>query len=206
MHYFAYCVSYILWAVWSFAEGKLPPWGSMPPFVHESAWKCLIWIGPMLLLLKRSDGKWLVKPKEHHPFPWYATFIGLCLTAAFLHTAHILLVGIDVWGVFDPMWIWFSLSAALIEEIAFRGLLFNRQAAAGKVVLAALINGLLFALYHFPEFLLGQNLLALMGFRFWIIAVMGSMFSLAFARWKHLGMTIVIHFAWNMLCCWFALT
>lgn len=207
MHYIAYCLSYVLWAVWSLAGGKLLPQGLIPPFVLETVFKVLIWIGLPMLLLNCKAGKWRIHPKEmlRGSFPWRATFIGLCLTAAFLHTAHILMVGIDVWGIFDPMWIALSLSAAVIEEIAFRGLLFNRQASRGSSLPAAMVNGLLFALYHFPEFLLGHNLSALLGFRFWMITVMGCVFSLAFAEWKHLGMTILIHFVWNLLCHWFAL-
>jgi membrane protease YdiL (CAAX protease family) len=139
------------------------------------------------------------------PFPWLPTVVGLCLTAAFLHTAHILLSGFGTWGFFRPVYIWMSLSAAVIEELAFRGFLFNRQAAALRVRWAAMVNGLLFALYHFPEFLLGQNLGALLGLRFWVIAAAGFLFSMAFWKWKHLGMTVVIHFVWNMLCFWFAL-
>lgn len=206
MHYFAYCISYILWAKWSLMEGALLPSRLLPGFLCETAVKGLIWIGPILLLQKRSDDRWMVRPDSmlQKPFPWYATFIGLCLTVAFLHTAHIVLVGIDVWGIFDPMWIGLSLSAAIIEEIAFRGLFFNRQAADGRVIVPVIINGFLFAIYHFPEFLYGQNLQALLAPRFWLIVIMGMVFSLIFARWKHLGMTIVIHFVWNMLCFWFA--
>lgn len=139
------------------------------------------------------------------PFPWWPTLVGLCLTVAFLHTAHIILVGIGTWGIFQPFWIWVSLAAAVIEELAFRGVLFNRQAATMGVKWATLVNGLLFALYHFPEFLLGQNLSAIFGFRFWLLFGMGCIFSHVFAKWKHLGMVIGIHFVWNLLCYWFAL-
>lgn len=207
MHIFAYCLSYVMWSVWIWTEGVFLPSGTVAAFIMDTALKGLIWVGPMLPLLKCSDNHWLVHPDQMlcRPFPWYATFLGLCLTAVFLHTAHIVLVGIDVWGIFDPLWIGLSLAAAVIEEITFRGFLFNRQATSHSTVKAAVVNGLLFSIYHYPEFLLRQNFSALFGFRFWIIAVMGVVFSLGFARWKHLGMTIVIHFVWNMLCFWFAL-
>lgn len=207
MHYAAYFLSYVMWSVLSLTGGGFLPSGPLPPFVIETAIKALIWIGPMLLLLKRDSSQWLIRPGEmlRGPFPWFAAFVGLCLTAAFLHTAHIFMVGIGVWGIFDPMWIWLSLSAAVIEEVSFRGFLFNRQAAEGSFVRAAVINGLLFALYHYPEFLLGRELSAVLGFRFWVIAVMGFVFSMLFAKWKHLGLPMVIHFVWNLLCFWFAL-
>lgn len=206
MHYAAYCLSYAMWSVWSLAEGRFLPSGLVPPIVMEAALRTLIWIGPMLLLGYRKD-QWLIRPGKmlQGSFPWHAAFVGLCLTAVFLHTAHIVLVGIDVWGIFDPIWIWLSLSAAVIEEIAFRGFLFNWQAAKGGIVRTAVVNGLLFAVYHYPEFIVGRSLWAVFGFRFWMIAVMGFLFSVMFARWKHLGLTILIHFAWNLLCFWFAL-
>ncbi len=188
--------------------GKLPLPGLAASFAVGTVVKALVWLGPMLFFLLRKDEKWLIAPRDMFisPFPWLPSLVGLCLTAAFLHTMHILLVGIDTWGIFQPMWIFLSLGAALIEELAFRGFLFNRQAAAHGAIKAALINGLLFALYHFPEFIIGQNLHALLGLRFWVIAVMGYVFSMTFAKWKNLGMTMIIHFVWNMLCHWFAIS
>ena len=207
-YFLAYCLSYGIWAAWCLTEGRLLPSGLAASFIADTAVKAVIWLLPLSAFLLRRDTKWLISPRElfRAPFPWQATFIGLCLTAAYLHTMHILLVGIDVWGLFQPMWIYLSLSAAVIEEIAFRGLLFNLQAPALGVKKAAVVNGLLFAVYHYPEFLVGQNLTALLGYRFWMIAVMGAVFSLVFAKWKRLEMTLVIHFTWNMLCHWFALT
>ena len=207
MHVFVYCLSYLIWSVWCRTGELFLPSDPGLSFAVATAIKGLVWLAPLLLLLKNGDGGWLIRPDKmlRGPFPWYATFIGVCMTTAVLHTAHIVLVGIDVWGIFDPLWIGLSLSAAVIEEIVFRGILFNRQTAFSNKLSAALISGLLFAVYHYPEFLAGRNLSALLGFRFWFIAVMGTVFSLVFAKWKHLGMTIVIHFVWNMLCFWFVL-
>jgi membrane protease YdiL (CAAX protease family) len=161
----------------------------------------------MLPLVLRKDTRWLTEPKKMFSasFPWFPTLVSLCLAVAFLHTMHILLSGIDTWGVFQPMWFGHALAAAVIEELAFRGFLFNHQAAVCVVKKAAAINGILFAIYHFPEFLIGQNLMGLLSFRFWMIAVMGFLFSCTFAKWKHLGMPMLIHFVWNILCYWFAL-
>lgn len=92
-----------------------------------------------------------------------------------------------------------AVSAAVIEEIAFRGFLFNRQLPDIGVLPAAVYNGVLFALFHFPQFLIGQHLGALVSFRFWLIVAMGGIFSLSFFRWKNLGMNIVIHSYWNLL-------
>lgn len=206
-YFLAYCLSYGIWAAWCLTEGRLLSSGLAASFIADTAIKAVVWLLPLGLFFLRRDTQWLISPRElfHAPFPWQATLIGLCLAVAFLHTMHILLVGIDVWGLFQSMWIYSSFSAAVIEEIAFRGLLFNLQAPRLGVKKAALINGLLFVLYHYPEFLVGQNLTALLSYRFWMIAVMGTLFSLAFAKWKRLEMTLVIHFAWNMLCYWFAL-
>ena len=207
MHLFAYLLSYCLWAAWHLAGGILLPSAFPGGFVMDTAVKAVVWIAPAALLLKSNDD-WLISPKEMlwGPFPWFPTFICLCLTVAFLHTMHIVLVGIDKWGIYQPMWINMSMSAAIIEEIAFRGFLFNGQGARRRVQIAATCNGLLFAVYHYPQFVLGQDLSALISFRFWLLVVMGTFFSMAFAKWKNLTMTIVIHFVWNMLCFWFALT
>ena len=206
--FLAYCLSYGIWAAWHLTGGNLLPLGSAASFAGDTLMKAMIWLIPCGVFLLQRETNWLVPPRRMFaaPFPWQATFLGLCATTAFLHTMHIFLVGIDTWGIYQPMWIFMSLSAAVIEELSFRGLLFNMQAPLLGVRKAALANGLLFALYHFPEFLAGQNLMAIFGLRFWVIAVMGCLFSLAYAKWKHLGMTMVIHFVWDLLCHWFALS
>ena len=196
-----------MWATWSLSEGISLPTGVPATIAGRTVIKMLVWLGPAIPFVLKKDEEWLILPEElfKNKFPWLPTLTGVCLTAMFLHTMHIVLVGIGTWSVFRPIYVFLSFSAAVIEEFAFRGFLFNRQAVAAGVKTAAFMNGLLFALYHFPEFLAGENLSALFGFRFWMIAVMGCMFSLLFSRWKHLGMTIVIHFFWNLLCYWFAL-
>ena len=205
MYWIAYGLSYALWAVLHLTGEYPPSLGFAVPLTVETVLKSLVWIGPMLIVfLKYGEPLVPLRQTFRKPFPWYPTLIGLCLTVVLLHTAHIFISGIDTWGIFSPMWIWLSLSAAVIEEIAFRGLLFNGQAASMGVGKAAALNGVLFAFYHFPELILGQNLSAAFGLRFWVIAVAGWGFSLAFAKWKHLGMTVVIPFVWNMLCHWFA--
>lgn len=207
MHFVAYAFSYIIWSAWSLTEGKFLPSGVLPSFAVDTAIKAAVWLWPMVWCLLRKDEKWLITPRGMFslPFPWFPALVGLCLTTAFLHTMHIVMTGIDTWGIFQPMWIFMSLAAAVIEEFAFRGFLFNRQAAAYGTVKAAILNGLLFAVYHYPSFLIAQNLQAVFGLRFWLIAVMGFIFSTTFAKWKNLGMTILIHFVWNLLCFWFAL-
>lgn len=206
--FLAYCLSYGIWAAWRLTEGAFLPSGLAASFIAETLLKTMIWVLPIGICALWKEKKWLVSPGELSaaPFPLQATFMSLCLTTAFLHTMHILLVGLDTWGLYQHLWIWEALSAALIEELVFRGLLFNLQAPTMGVKKAAVVNGLLFALYHFPEFLAGQNFIAVLGLRFWVITVMGTLFSLAFAKWKRLEMTIVIHFVWNMLCQWFALS
>ena len=207
MHLLAYGLSYIMWAAWRLTAGVFLPSGLAASFVMDTAVKAAIWIGPILFVMCRNRRELI--PLRHFfrtPFPWFPTLSGLCLSAAFLHTAHVFLSGIDTWGIFRPMWICLALSAAVIEEIAFRGLLFNGQALRYGSEKAAIMNGALFAIYHYPEFIVGQNLTAVFGLRFWVITVMGVVFSLTFAKWKNLTMNMVIHFVWNMLCFWFALT
>ena len=201
-----FIVSYFLWFLWT-QLGELPPAGLYLSFAAETGAKALIWLSPAVVLLLRRDKKWLVLPRAlfSPPFPWLPTLVGLCGTAAFLHTARLAWVGSGTWGILQPIHILMALAAAVIEELAFRGFFFNRQAAAWSVKYAAPLNGLLFAVYHFPEFLAGQNLGSLLGFRFWMILGMGWIFSVTFAKWKHLGMVMLIHFVWNVLCFWFAL-
>lgn len=206
MHFLAYCLSYIIWAAWHLTGGISLPLGLAASFAIDTAAKALIWIVPAYLVFRKCECRLIGLGETFQtPFPWYPTLIGLCLTAAFLHTAHIFLSGIDTWGIFHPIWIFASLSAALIEEISFRGFLFNGQAALYGTTKAAVLNGIMFAVYHYPEWIIGQNLSAVFGLRFWVIFVMGAVFSLTFAKWKNLTMNIVIHFTWNMLCFWFAL-
>ena len=194
--------------MWSLAGEYFP----LPELVHSFAFntaaKAIIWLAPFLFAFRKRDGRWLVSPRLGFtsPFPWAPFFAGVCLIVAFLHTMHILLLGIDVWGMFQPIWIFTALAAAVIEELAFRGYLFNRQAAVIGAFKAAIINGFLFAFYHFPELIIARNLLAVLSLRFWVIVVMGLIFSMAFAKWKNLLMTMLIHFTWNMLCYWFALS
>lgn len=204
----SYCISYVIWAVWCLAEGTILPPGPYAAFAVKTVITVAVWLGPMVFFLLRRDDRWILSPWQLFaaPFPWLPLLAGLCIAACFLHTAHIILVGVNVWAIFQPIYVWISLAAAVVEELAFRGCFFNRQAAVHGVVKAALLNGVLFAVYHYPEFLVGRNLNAVFGFRFWMIAVMGVVFSCAFARWKHLGMTMVIHFVWNLLCFWFVLS
>ena len=204
MHLFAYGLSYLIWAAWHLTGGITLPLGPAACVALETIVKALVWILPILLVRKNRQ---LIPMLQafRTPFPWYPTVVGLCMTAAFLHTAHIFLSGIDTWGVYQSYWIYGSLTAAVIEEIAFRGLLFNKQAADYGTRKAAVCNGIMFAVYHYPEFIIGQSLSAVFGLRFWVITLMGIVFSLTFAKWKNLTMNIVIHFVWNMLCFWFAL-
>lgn len=191
----------MFWAAWCLQGGNFLPAGITAAIVEASVVKLLIWIGPAIPFFLRSDEQWYIQPvlMFKNPFPGLPTLIGACFATAFLHTVRISSVGINVWGSLTPTLIILSLSAAVVEELAFRGFYFNRQATTIGTQKAAILNGMLFALYHFPEFLAGRNFDAILGFRFWMIVAVGCIFSLAFAKWKHLGMTIIIHFSWNLL-------
>jgi len=205
--FLSYSISYVIWSIWSLVGGEILPPRFIPAFIFDFVIKLIIWIGPPVWALWKNDHTWYIRPTVamRGDFPYLPTVIGVCLTAVFLHTVHILTVGIQTWGIMLPLYVMISLSAAVMEEITFRGFYFNKLAPIYGVSKAALLSGLLFALYHFPEFLFGRNLESLFGMRFWLITLMGLFFALAFARWKHIGMTIVIHFIWNLLCFWFAL-
>ena len=204
--FLVYLLSYVIWSVWRLGNNPL---GGYKGIVFEYAVVMpLVWIGPAvpLLLKKHAESQWLIPPREmmRGRFPWLPALTGLCLSAMFLHTVHIFGVGIRTWGIFEASQILLSLSAAVVEEIVFRGVLFNQQAVKLGIYRAAALNGILFAIYHFPRLLIGQEWLALIGFRFWLIVMTGSIFSVVFAKWRHLGVTMVIHFGWNMMSYLFA--
>lgn len=205
-YFLAYCLSYGIWAAWCLMGGWFHSLGPAVSLAWERIMKAIIWIVPLLsVYLKDSEKLIPIRQSFRTSFPWHPTVIGVCMSVVFLHTAHIFLSGIRTWGVYQPIWLYLSLFAAVTEEIIFRGLLFNGQALVYSTGKAAIFNGIMFAVYHFPEFLAGQNLTAVFGLRFWVIAIMGTILSLTFAKWKNLPMVIVIHFIWNMLCFWFAL-
>ena len=108
--------------------------------------------------------------------------------------------------VWENIFLLFSISAGVIEEISFRGLLFNRLAPAIGIFPAAMMNGLMFALFHYPTLLIGQGFTQILSSRGLMLLCVGTIFSLAFARWKNLWLLIIVHSIWNVLTYLFALS
>lgn len=166
----------------------------------------LIWIVPWLPLLRQQEG-WLVSAEEmFHVPPTVPLVACLCLATAFLHTLRLLTGNGNTIVFFDVFFLYLAVLAGITEEIAFRGLLFNRQAAAIGVSGAVILNGVLFALYHFSQIFWGEGVGELFGARGLLLFVMGMLFSMAFSRWHSLTLTIIVHTVWNFLAYSFSLT
>ena len=123
----------------------------------------------------------------------------LCLSTAFLYTLRLLngLQGSFVF--FDPMFLVLSLSAGVLEELGFRGGLFRLYETAMGFWTAALLNGALFTLFHYPELILGGSWLRLVSLRALLIFAMGVVFCWMFHKWRNLALNMTVHTVWNVL-------
>ena len=198
--YFAIYLSLCLcWSAWSLLV--VPQIASWSGFLWlNTLIKCLLWVSPFLLaLLSKKDG-WLEPPGRMFctSFP-FIPFLGmLCGTVCFLYTVRVFHGLQNTYVLWDWNFLLFAVSAGLIEELFFRGFLFNRMGNALGVLPGAMINGLLFALYHFP----GVICLDFSGFfslRLLVLVAVGVLFCLAFARCKNLWLTILVHSIWNLI-------
>lgn len=200
-----YLALYAIWSLWQiYAERTLSNqiiWGSIGSILIKG----VIWTTPMFLLWKREG--WLVQPSKAFisSFPWLPCFGMLCATVCFLYTVRIAAGRQNAILFWEPIFLLFSISAGVIEEIAFRGILFNRLAPAIGIRPAAMMNGLMFALFHYPGLLLGRGWIQLVSPRLLMLLCVGTLFSLAFARWKNLWLLIIVHSFWNILSHMFAL-
>lgn len=204
-----YVTVYVLWSLWRRWGGALLPPGAGSALLEAVAVKNMIWLAPFLPVLRdrREDG-WLILPWQLFatPFPKLACLTLLCVSAVFLHTVRIASGSLNTIVLFDPVFVILSLCAGMTEEFMFRGILFNRQAAVLGVARAAALNGLLFALIHYPGLVWGQEWRELVSFRTLLIFVMGVLFCLALARWKNLALTMTVHTVWNILSYWLGLS
>ena len=194
-----YIGMYAAWSLWQiFAQPLLIGPGWIPSLLNIAV-KALIWLGP-LVFYRKAQG-WKIAPREMFtsPFPWFGCLAMVCGSVAFLQTVRILSGRMDSHLIWDPIFILFSASAGVIEEISFRGFIFNRQAAFAGMLPAALINGMLFAVFHYPSWIIGQGFLLFFTWRFWMLVVVGILFSMAFAKWKNIWLTIAVHTFWNLL-------
>lgn len=170
------------------------PAGVATAILDSVVLKALIWLAPFLLFRTRLRSKAFF----HAPFPWLPCLILLCASAAFLHSLRILNGLLNTHVVFDPMFIVFSLSAGVIEELSFRGGFFNLQEEAYGFWPAALINGVMFTLFHYPTLLLGhwQELVSL---RSALIFAMGVLFCWMYKKWRNLALNMTVHTVWDIL-------
>lgn len=204
-----YLLLLLLWSLWRQWGAALLPPGAGSAVLESVVIKNLIWLLPLLpVVLRGKEGDWLIPPRRLFaaPFPWLPCVVLLCASAVFLHTVRIISGNGNTIVFFEPVFVLLSLCAGVTEELVFRGYLFNRQAAALGVPWAAALNGLLFALIHYPGLLWGQGWGVLISLRTLLIFAMGVLFCLAFARWKNLALTMTVHTVWNILSYWFGLS
>lgn len=200
-----YLGMYAIWSLWQIYAKPISFPGTNWGIYGSVFVKGVIWTTPMFLIWKLEG--WLVQPSKafSSPFPWLPCFGMLCATVCFLHTIRIIVGRQNTVVVWEHVFLLFSISAGVIEEIAFRGVLYNRLAPAVGIIPAAMMNGLMFALFHYPRLLIGQGWIQMFSARCLMLFFVGTIFSLAFARWKNLWLLIIVHSFWNILSYLFSL-
>lgn len=199
---------WLIWGAWvQFGQRLLIP-GAGAAVVDALLAKGVIWGGPALLLLLREQKPWLIEPRRLFvgPFPWLPLVVLGCMITAFLYTMRLICLPLGVIVFFTPTLVLLSLCAGVYEEVFFRGYLFNRQAADLGLWRAVVFNGVLFALYHFPELLWGQGWAILFSLRGVLLFVMGAVFCLILTKWENLVLPMLLHIFWNVLSFWFGLS
>ncbi len=188
---------WVLWSVWKLWLAPLLGGSLWAAAVDAVPAKLLIWVVPPALLFWRGRGAF--RDLFAAPFPWLPCLIALLLSAAFLYTLRLVNGLQGTYVVFDPAILLFSLSAGVAEELCFRGAFLPAQEKAVGPRPAALLKGVIFALYHFPGLLFGENWGALLSLRALLLFVMGAVFSLLFQKWRNLALNMAVHTAWNLL-------
>lgn len=194
-----YAVMWFFWSIWNKA---VPLWENdwfVISVLRDAAALTLIWIGPWLLLLRKQEG-WSVPLKKMFAWPPLLICVSqLCVSTAVLYTIRHMSGNGNVLVIFDIWMVFLSLKAGILEELAFRGFFFNWQAKTLGTLRAALINGILFALYHYPGLLDETAVGDLFGFRGALLFIMGILLSLSFGKWNSLPLNMVVHAVWNLL-------
>lgn len=191
--------AYLCWSAWQlFVAPKIAFWDG---FIWLNVViQGVVWICPALLVFFAKRDGWLEFPGRMFctSFP-SIPFLGmLCGTVCFLYTVRIFSGLQNTYVLWDWNFLLFALSAGVIEELFFRGFLFNRMGNALGVLPGAMINGLLFALYHFPG-VICSDFSGFFSLRLLMLFAVGVLFCLAFARWKNLWLTILVHSIWNLI-------
>lgn len=196
-----YFFMWLAWAAWSvFIVPLLHP-GIVLAVIDSVAVKGFIWLVPLILYRKQLS----FQNAFQAPFPWLICLVILCAVTAFLHTIRLLNGLQNTHMIFDPMFIVFSLSAGVIEELNFRGGFFRLHEKAVGLWPAALINGAMFMLYHYPALMIGQWH-SLISLRSVLIFVMGIAFCWMYEKWRNLALNMTVHTVWNILSYLFCLT
>lgn len=200
---------YLLWSLWRQWGAALLPPGAGSALLEAVVIKNVIWLLPLLpAVLRTEETDWLIPPRRAFaaPFPWLPCLALVCASLAFLYTVRLAAGEGNTIVFFEAVFVALALCAGVTEELVFRGYLFNRQAAALGVPWAAAVNGALFALIHYPGLIWGRGWGELVSLRTLLIFVMGTVFCLAFAKWKNLALTMTVHTVWNLLSYWFGLS
>ena len=187
----------LMWTMWSaYRAFVLPhfPQGIIFEILDSVVLKALVWVIPFIIFTK------LLRPQTLFgaPFPWLPCLILLCVSTAFLFTIRLLNGLQNTYIVFEWMFIVFSLSAGVLEELSFRGGFFAMTEDRLGFWGAALLNGAMFTLYHYPELLLGQWQ-GLISWRCLLIFVMGFVFCWMYRKWRNLALNMVVHTFWDVL-------
>lgn len=192
---------WLLWGAWQLLAAPRLPAGIGAALLDGVAAKALIWAFPFVPVLYGHKGKDIQISGElfRQPFPWLSCVVLLCLTTAFLYTVRLARGLADTHVIFDPMFLALSLSAGVLEEFAFRGGVFNLQEPAMGFWPAALLNGALFTLYHYPRLLFGGSWAVLVSWRGLLIFVMGVVFCWMFRKWRNLALNMAVHTVWDIL-------
>ena len=200
----AFLLFFLLWLAWgaweTFAVPRLPA-GLGMTLLDSVVMKSLFWgVLPLLMLLRyRKDASVPLKELFCSRFPVFSCVVLLCLTTAFLYTVRLARGLVNTHVIFDPMFIVLSLTAGVVEEFGFRGVIFNLQEPVLGFWPAALLNGVMFTLYHYPGLLFGDSWLRLFSFRGLLIFVMGVVFCFVMKKRRNLPLNMTVHTVWDIL-------
>ena len=192
-----------LWLAWGIFQLNLPHAfraDTAGLLLENIAIKGLLWgFAPlMILFLGRVTRLYSISELFISRFPWRACGLICLIEAVFLFGLRIQNGLLHTFCPFDPMMLVLSLSAGIFEELTFRGWLFNEHCAAIGFWPAAIVNGALFTVFHYPGLLHG-DFGALLSLRALLIFVMGMVFCYMLYKWKNLFLNMLAHTVWDVL-------
>ncbi len=177
--------------------------------VRDVGLKCLIWLLPALLLIRRYGGSLAIRPGAlfRAPKSWTLCLEILALFVFCLAAGNALRnQGLAVTPGFGPKDLLWVLFVGLTEETLFRGWLLNAlwvpRDLEGEVPPWKPIAGtsVLFLLIHFPIWIrTGVLVTNLAGGAFLSILVLSVVFSWSFWKTRTLTVPILLHSAWDLL-------